>query len=591
MDKTSNHIKNYLNKSDDFFISPKNINNLINLSENIDSKLIEYLIADESSKNEFFSLVNDSVYVFNQNRFIEFCFNILNMKNNSDNVRLSFPHKNDILISDMDKEDDLHKLEFFYTPDQIDEINHLKKPKVVGNPEYFSFDGESLHHNTEYDKKIIINNNLKENLILKGNNLLGLYTLSNYIKGIIDMIYIDPPYFFNKKKAADSFEYNSNFKLSTWLTFMKNRLEVAKELMSEHGVIFISMSEDGTSHLKILCDEIFGSNNLISNMVWRNTGQQQNNGKNIVFVTESILCYAKNNNGKNINKVKIEDRKGFKAYRYTETEGKNRGKKFRVNPIQDHTLGKHKFSITHKLTGEEIHLNSRVKEDDLWKLDSEGLIYWGDGRRSTLPQKKKYLDSNTGVLASNMIEGIYYEKSNQELEKLFGVKNLFSYSKPKDLISYLIELGSNKDSVILDFFAGSGTTGHSTLEVNKKDGGNRKFILLEQMDYIKTITRERILLAMKEYNLKGSFLYLEMIESDNKNIKRDIKSITKKEQLLDYIKGIHFIDNEKARVITKDLNLRDSIQIILNTFFTNRIDYCNFDEKLNIPFAYKEFTL
>ena len=77
----------------------------------------------------------------------------------------------------------------------------------------------------------------------------------------------------------------------------------------------------------------------------------------------------------------------------------------------------------------------------------------------------------------------------------------------------------------------------------------------------------------------------------NKNIKRDIKSITKKEQLLDYIKGIHFIDNEKARTITKDLNLRDSIQIILNTFFTNRIDYCNFDEKLNIPFAYKEFTL
>jgi len=260
----------------------KNINyKLLNKDINeINKDLITALLKNKLCKELFFDKIED-VYVFNQNAFIEVLFNTNEYMEGSytkyenkiglylkdkDDIQLNFPYKDCVLIGGMDKEDDKVNLEIFYNEIlEKDKINKLFEPKVFCNIKKYSYKKEKL----------------KDNLLIKGNNLLALHSLTRRLNGSIDVIYIDPPYYFNETKASDSFAYNSNFKLSTWLTFMKNRLEIAKELLSDTGVIFISMNEDGNSYLKLLCDDIFGVDNFISNFNWIFSKQQINNNEKL----------------------------------------------------------------------------------------------------------------------------------------------------------------------------------------------------------------------------------------------------------------------------------------------------------------------
>jgi len=206
-------------------------------------------------------------------------------------VELNFKYKDCVLVNGMDKEDKKIDLQIFYNKkNEKDKINKLFEQKAFYNIKKYSYKKELAKNdkidnpdNIQIDNNIdkiefetIVNENgnkkekLKDNLLIKGNNLLALHSLVKRLKNSIDVIYIDPPYYFNKTKSINSFAYNSNFDLSIWLTFMKNRLEIAKELLSNTGVIFISMNEDGNSYLKLLCDEIFGVNNWkYKKFIWK----------------------------------------------------------------------------------------------------------------------------------------------------------------------------------------------------------------------------------------------------------------------------------------------------------------------------------
>jgi len=168
-----------------------------------------------------------------------------------------------------------------------DEISRLLDPKVFTNAKRIDAKGEHKFDGFRIDE----NGDIKDNLIIKGNNLLALHSLKKRFAGKVKLIYIDPPY--NTRKEADEFKYNDRFNHSTWLTFMKNRLEVARELLMEDGAIFISIDDNEQAYLKILCDEIFGRENFIASMPWKGRGGRQDS-LFVANIHEYILFFVKN---------------------------------------------------------------------------------------------------------------------------------------------------------------------------------------------------------------------------------------------------------------------------------------------------------
>ncbi len=314
-------------------------------------------------------------------------------------------------------------------------------------------------------------------ILIEGDNYHSLSVLNFTHKNKIDIIYIDPPY----NTGNEGWIYNDRiidkedgYSHSKWLSFMEKRLRLAKPLLKDSGVIFVSIDDNEFAQTKLLLDDIFGEHNFISNITVRKTGQQQNTGKNIASVTEYILVYAKNlydSNGKKrdlFTREAIENRKGIDAYNKSDDQGI-----YTTLPLKHSTNGTHAFSVIAP-NGEEVSstcwLVTREKFEGLEKVD---MLYWSS---NNFPRYKKYLESHTGVLRNSYIDGFYNEKAKIDLNKMFGYP-VFDFPKSVDLIKHIIEHMPNKKSIVLDFFAGTGTTGHAVLELNNEDGGDRQFIL------------------------------------------------------------------------------------------------------------------
>lgn len=206
----------------------------------------------------------------------------------STDVVLDFPYKDTVLKACMSKEDiekDGLKPDEPFLNETIakPEIDELFEPKIFVNTKKYDKDGEHKVTNFSDD----------DNLIIKGNNLIALHSLEKKYAGKVKLIYLDPPYYFNKSKSLDSFSYNSNFKASTWLTFMKDRLKMARTLLANNGVLLVSMGEDGQAYLKILLDEIFGTNNFVETFLWRNTDNADSLSKQSRSGIEYIHAYQK----------------------------------------------------------------------------------------------------------------------------------------------------------------------------------------------------------------------------------------------------------------------------------------------------------
>ena len=352
-------------------------------------------------------------------------------------------------------------------------------------------------------RKIETDKNKPTNIIIEGDNYHSLQVLNYTHQDKIDVIYIDPPYNTGNK----DFIYNDNFvdredgfRDSKWLSFMERRLVLARDLLSESGVIFISIDDNEQSQLKLLCDFIFGRDNFIVNFIVNSAPAGTQSSKNVSIQHSYCLCYARN-----INNIKfiLERTQSELENRYSEQD--ERGNYY-YERLWKRGIGGRKedvpslyFPVYYNPKTKKILIDNEYRNDkDFIKiipyhtLGVLGRWTWSrdtmkNGRDNLIVKKvadkwklhkKVYEESEVGKLPFSIIGADIgrTEMGSLEVKKIFN-KKVFDYPKPLNLISYFLSITNNKTATILDFFAGSGTTGHAVMELNKKDNGDRQFIL------------------------------------------------------------------------------------------------------------------
>ena len=489
---------------------------VLNKAQSFDEELIGLLLDNADLKEKFFVNVKGTL-VFNQNLFVQFLEqkNYLNdsytqYKNKvgltidgkylkqRNEVALVWPFKDCILEGGQSREEDKREEIFFNEILAQDEITQLLEPKVLTNAKRIDKDGEKPLEQFNRNE----NGTITDNLIIKGNNLLALHTLKEEFAGKVKLIYIDPPY----NTGNDGFKYNDSFNHSTWLTFMKNRLQVARELLRDDGAIFISCDDSEQAYLKVLLDEVFCRENFITNFVWRRRKTQANLAKNIAPVHDFIICVAKNKSNLNINKVPYSE--DFIKKAFSNPDNDERGL-YQTGPLARPANSSNKEYVLKMPNGREIKAKWSCSQETFDRYVKENRLVIPRGGEG-MPRIKIFLSELEGQIPNTWLDNIATnDEASKEIEKFFGTNAAFSFAKPTKLIKHLIQIGSDKNDIVLDFFGGSGTTAHAVLELNKEDGGNRQFILCEQMDYVETVTAKRVQKVI-EQNEAGNFIYLEL---------------------------------------------------------------------------------
>lgn len=451
---------------------------------------------------------------------------------NSD-VVLDFPFKDCVLEGGMTKEDQ-GKDEIYYNEVIArDEIDRLFAPKVLTKTKRYTKEG--IEENiTDFSDE--------DNLIIKGNNLIALHSLKERYAGKVKLIYIDPPY----NTGNDGFKYNDRFNRSTWLTFMKNRLEVARDLLSDDGALFIQCDDNEQAYLKILLDDIFGKNNFVNTVAVKMSTpsglKMAHKDKTIIKTKEYIHCYSKNNSLM-FNPIYIQ--KDSYDPEYSHFINKNNSD----NP-KDWTITNIKTELD-KIGVKELDINNSAFKN--FYISNSHLI-WARGRHHNIPKhifelSQKNKDTVYAYGEKNNINYAYrgrrlafldrtikkcitkdgsisYDIANTICDfwefvstaKLFNEGGVeFPNGKKPELILYvLMEWLTNENDIVLDFHLGSGTTA----AVAHKMG--RRYIGIEQMDYINEITVPRLQKVIEgeqggiskdvEWQGGGSFVYVELME-------------------------------------------------------------------------------
>lgn len=411
--------------------------------------------------------------------------------------------------------------------------HHLEVPFHVLERQY-SFDEAGKHEE----------DNGSENMIIHGDNLLALKSLLPKYEGRIKCIYIDPPY----NTGNENWVYNDNVndpqmqhwlhqvvgkegedlsRHDKWLCMMYPRLKLLQRLLAEDGVIFISIDDNEQANLKLICDEIFGAGNFVTNLIWEKKFSRANDAKYFSEQHDHILIYAKQKNLFFLNKLPVEEEQ---TSRYKNPDNDPRGAwqsiAYNCNKNADERPNLY-YPVINPNTGKEIWPDrTRVwsyTKDRHEENVANNLVYWGaDGRGK--PRFKKFLDTQSGLVPMTIWKTDFAgdnQFSRKEYRAIFGTDAFdFSTPKPTRLIQRILQIATAQDSIILDSFAGSATTAHAVLNMNKADGGNRKFICIEMMDYADTITAERVKRVINGYKAeedKEELLYDEELKPSNLN--------------------------------------------------------------------------
>jgi adenine-specific DNA-methyltransferase len=623
-------LKNLLKKDERLVDKNSEIlkNKTIELALALDKNLIKLLLSDQKTKARFFVEVN-GVLVFDKDTFIKFISNkqflpdsYTSFKNKiglidekeefiseKKEVVLSWPYKDCVLEAGMTKEDQKRDEIFWNEILAPDQITRLFEPKVFTNAKRIDKNGEhSLCHPElgsgscfKTDEK----GDIKDNLIIKGNNLLVLHSLKKRFAGKVKLIYIDPPY--NTGGEANIFTYNNSFNHSSWLTFIKNRLETAKEFLRKDGFIAITIDHNELFYIGEIADEIFSRENRLGviTIVIKPEGRQF--AKFFAVTNEFMLVYAKDINLAKFEDVIIDekekekfDRKDDKGsyklrlylnYNKPEISGRD------VNPE-----GWYPFYVSKDL--KTITLDKKSGYTEVWPIDNGVEKSWQTSKKTAqerilageiVCEKNKkgeleifFKDREHQRYLTHWFDSKYNAThyGTRLLEKTLGEKVKFSY--PKSLYSVLdtLKIMTKGDDIILDFFAGSGTTGHATLELNKEDGGNRKFILVEQLEEHIKVCKERIQKVMQKENIKDDFVYLELMKW-NENFAEKIKEAKTKDELkklwetikekafLSYKVDVKTIDKNAKDF--EDLSLEDQKRFLLECLDNNHL-YVSYSE-------------
>lgn len=377
---------------------------------------------------------------------------------------------------------------------------------------------------TEVPERAIISEDkdAPNHILIEGDNLEALATLAYTHEGKIDVIYIDPPYNTGNKDFIYNDSYvdkEDSYRHSKWLSFMSRRLKIAKKLLSDRGVIFISIDDNEQAQLKLLCDEVFGNKNFIADLVWSNQeGGGSSDSRLFRIKHEHIIVFSKDILKVDIKGVDISNENRYKEEdEFSNIRGKYYLQKLGMGSIQ------YSESLDYPIVAPD---GSNIFPSDnnngrkaCWRWSKEKLK-WGIENGFVVIKKsksiwtvytKQYLNcDNNGEIINRTQRplGIIEKYSSTQAAKFLeniGLSKLFNYSKPTDLIKYLIDRFVDLNPVILDFFAGSGTTLHATMELNK-DGGHRKCILVtnNENNICEEVTYERNRRVIQGYtNVKG----------------------------------------------------------------------------------------
>lgn len=517
----------------------------------MDEELLSLLLSNERIKEEFFTKVKDTL-VFDKQKFAwlieskEFLpdsytrysnkigltsnGNFISQKND---VVLDFPYKDCYLQGGQDKEDQKREEIFYHETIASDEVTRMLAPKVFTNAKRYTKEG--IEQNIEFKDD--------DNLIIKGNNLIALSSLLKRYEGKVKLIYIDPPY----NTGNDSFGYNDSFNHSTWLTFMKNRLDLAKKLLADDGSIYVQIDNNEVHYLKVLMDDVFGESNFQREIIWvlKGVSGYKSLVNNYVRGHDTILFFTKS-----------------KDFIYNK----------QYLPYSEEQLKR--FS----------------------SVDEDGRKY-----KTITKTRRMYLDEAKGVPLTDVWDDIASFQTIVNSPEITG----FNTQKPERLIKRIIDCSSNKGDLILDFNLGSGTTAAVAHKME------RKYIGIEQMDYINEVTIPRLQRVIEgdksgiseevDWQDGGSFVYCELLENSKELIDEiqnatdvtitDIKEkIYKDERIVPYITRdeLEAVDVEFEKLTLEEKKMALCALVDKNKLYVNLSDID--DKAYNISDKDRKFT-
>jgi len=621
------HIKNVLAANEAFCKDGQLFKNaVVEAGLKLDPALLNLLLKDEKAKKHFFSDV-EGVAVFDKVKFQKFVSNkqflpdsFTAYKNKigltangeylteANEVVLDFPYKDCVLEGGQTKEDQKRQEIFWNETLAPDEIDRLFEPKVLTKWKRYDKDGE-------YEVKKL---DKTDNLIIKGNNLLALHSLLPIYKGKVKLIYIDPPF----NTGTDSFQYNDSFNHSTWLTFMRNRLDVAKEFLSKDGLIFINVDDIEEAYLKVLCDSIFGTDNFLNVISVKSSTpsgtKTAHKDKTIIKQKDLILVYRKTKAAKLNPQYTVRDKWDKHYSLFLE---KNENNEFILSKLIDKLLAQE--VVNKKIGLDKLNIDNKVfkkfylenadkicrlqshknKEADKLSRDkgkivfehikdgeSKGLYY--NGQVITPLQQgihnvylnQRFVD-DLGMLLCDFWWDIDYQNTQNE-----GGVSFPTAKKPEVLLSRIIEMCTDQNDIVLDYHLGSGTTSAVALK------SGRRFIGIEQLDYGKNDSVQRLKNVIegeqsgvsKAYNWQGggSFVYAELAKDnaaylDAIQAAKDSKALS---NLWDEIKDKPFIsykvnpqDIDNSKQAFEALTLDDQKKLLISLLDKNQL-YVNYND-------------
>lgn len=581
-----------------------------------DEKVIMTILGDEEIKKKYFVDIN-GILVFKREEFVRFMGskeylsdsytrfkNTIGLTSNENAIKenkdvvLNWPYKDCVLEGGQDTEDSKRTEVFYNEVLASDDIDRLLDPKVMTNFKRYDQEGEHINP--------VLNDD--DNLIIKGNNLVALSSILQNYEDRIKLIYIDPPY--NTGGDANIFTYNNSFNHSTWLTFMKNRLEISKKLLKDDGFITIAIDHYELFYLGVLADEIFGRENRIGVITVVHKPEGRNQEKFISTSNEFMLIYAKDKSRAEFNNVIFDDEKlkefkyndefdFYKLNNYLRAGGGNHNLRenkphfyypiyVNVDSLEVSDIEKSKFKAIYPITSSGQERTWKTKQDTfIDKLTSNRIVALKDSNGNIEVYEKYYKSENGQLIKSHWVDKRYnaIHSGTRLLEKVIGRRE-FSYPKSLYLVMDTLKIMTSNNDIILDFFAGSGTTGHATLMLNKEDNGNRKFILIEQLDDHINICCERNQKVIEQEGLNESFVYCELkkwnetfIDNINQSTtNEELENILiqmKEKSFLSYRIKIDQIDKNKEGF--KEMNIEQQKELLLAILDKNHL-YVNLTE-------------